>query len=236
MALAQVETILRSVKEHRLFAKGKAEKRQVLTRLLTEVGQLAVQTPLLVKRLGERHERVTQNAITTLTTMHEVARRFVPQIVLWITTGVVTKGTIVHAGLIQVRAIVRNTAGKKVELDLPYPLSHLGGGYVFGTLPRGMVDESKIPLQALAGYCAIFGPLATPELVMYDRGGEATATRQALAHEGGKQIGIQPKGQRAWQVVEAVRQTVWSERGKTEGIIGTLRTKSYGFNKPIKRL
>jgi hypothetical protein len=37
-ALAQVQTILRSVKEHHLFAKGKQVKRQVLTRLLTEVG------------------------------------------------------------------------------------------------------------------------------------------------------------------------------------------------------
>ena len=37
-ALAQVQTILRTVKEHHLFAKGKQVKRQVLTRLLTEVG------------------------------------------------------------------------------------------------------------------------------------------------------------------------------------------------------
>ena len=47
-ALTQVQTILRSVKEHHLFAKGKQEKRQVLTRLRTEVGQLRVQTRLLV--------------------------------------------------------------------------------------------------------------------------------------------------------------------------------------------
>jgi hypothetical protein len=38
-ALAQVQTILRSVKEHHRFAKGKPDKRQGLTRLLTEVGQ-----------------------------------------------------------------------------------------------------------------------------------------------------------------------------------------------------
>src|SRR5262245_60839301 len=38
-ALAQVQTILRTVKEHHLFAKGTQAKRQVLTRLLTEVGQ-----------------------------------------------------------------------------------------------------------------------------------------------------------------------------------------------------
>jgi len=235
-ALAQVQTILRTVKEHHLFAKGKQEKRQVLTRLLTEVGQLVVQTRRLVQGLGERRDRVTHHAITTLTTMHEVAKRLIPQIVQWITTGVVAKGKIIHAGVTQARAIVRNKAGKKVEFGLPYLLSRLGGGYVFGTMIRGVVDESKMPLQALAGYRAIFGAQATPTLVVYDRGGYATTTLRALTNEGVKQIGIQPKGHGAWHVAEAVRETVRSERGKTEGIIGTLKTDKYGFNKPKERL
>ncbi len=236
MALAQVETILRSVKEHHLFAKSKPEKRQVLTRLLTEVGQLVVSTRPMVTRLGQSRDRVTQRATATLVAMHEVAKRLIPQIVQWIITGVVAKGKIVHAGVTQARAIVRNKAGKKVEFGLPYVLSRLGGGYVFGTLIRGVVDESKMPLQALAGYRAIFGAQATPALVVYDRGGYATATLRALANEGVKEIGIQPKGHGAWHVAEAVRETVRSERGKTEGIIGTLKTDKYGFNKPKERL
>ena len=235
-ALAQVQTILRSVKEHHLFAKGKPEKRQVLTRLLTEVGQLVVDTRPMVEQLRQSRDRVTQSARATLGAMHEVAKRLIPQIVQWITTGVVAKGKIVHAGLLQARAIVRNKAGKTVEFGLPYLLSRLGGGYVFGTLIRGVVDESKMPLQALAGYRAIFGAQATPALVVYDRGGYATATIRALANEGVKEIGIQPKGHGAWHVAEAVRETVRSERGKTEGIIGTLKTDKYGFNKPKERL
>ena len=235
-ALQQGETILRSVKEHHLFAKGKAEKRRVLTRRLTEVGQLVVQTRVVVKRLGQRGDRVTQRAVATLVAMHEVAKRLVPQMVQWMLTGVVAKHKILHAGVPQARAIVRNKAGKKVEFGVPYLLSRLGGGYIFGTLIRGIVDESKMPLQALAGYRAIFGPHATPELLVYDRGGDATATLKALAHEGVTQIGIQPKGQRAWHVAEDVRQTVRSERGTTEGIIGTLKTDKYGFNKPKERL
>jgi hypothetical protein len=235
-ALDQVQTILRSVKEHHLFAKGKQDKRQVLTRLLTEVGQLIVQTRPLVTRLGQSRDRVTQRATATLGAMHAVAKRLIPQIVHWITTGVVAKGKIVHAGLTQARAIVRNKAGKQVEFGLPYLLSRLGGGYVFGTVIRGGVDESKMPLQALAGYRAIFGAQATPALMVYDRGGYATATVRALANEGVKEIGIQPKGHGAWHVAEAVRETVRSERGKTEGIIGTLKTDKYGFNKPKERL
>jgi hypothetical protein len=235
-ALAQVQTILKTVKEHHLCAKGTQAKRQGLTRLLTEVGQLVVQTRPLVTGLGERRARVTQNAITTLKTMHEVAKRLIPQIVQWITTGVVAQGKIVHAGVTQARAIVRHKAGKEVEFGLPYLLSRLGGGYVFGTMIRGGVDESKMPLQARAGYRAIFGAQATPTLMVYDRGGSALATVRALAQEGVQQIGIQPKGQGAWHVAEAVRATVRSERGKTEGVIGTLKTDKYGFNKPKEHL
>ncbi len=235
-ALAQVQTILRTVKAHHLFAKGKQAKRQVLTRLLTEVGQLVVQTRLLVQGLGKHRDRVTHHAITTLQTMHEVAKRLIPQIVQWITTGVVAKGKIVHVGVTQARALVRHKAGKEVEFGLPYLLSRLGGGYIFGTLIRGVVDESKMPLQALAGYRAIFGAHATPTLMVYDRGGYATATLRALAHEGVQAIGIQPKGKGSWHVAEAVREVVRSERGKTEGIIGTLKTDKYGFNKPKERL
>jgi len=235
-ALAQVQTILKTVKEHHLFAKSQAAKRQVLTRLLTEVGQLVVQTRRLARGLGARRDRVTHNALTTLKTMQEVAKQLIPQIVQWLTTGVVAKGKIVQAGVTQARAIVRHKAGKAVEFGLPYLLSRLGGGYVFGTLIRGGIDESKMPLQALAGSRAILGAQATPALVVYDRGGYATATVRALAKEGVKAIGIQPKGHGAWHVAEAVRETVRSERGKTEGIIGTLKTDTYGFNKPKERL
>ena len=235
-ALAQVQTILKTVKEHQLFAKGKQAKRQVLTRLLTEVGQLVVQTRVLVHGLDKRRDRVTHNALTTLQTMHAVAKRLIPQIVQWITTGVVAKGKILHAGVTQARALVRHKGGKDVEFGLPYLLSRLGGGYLFGTMIRGVVDESKMPLQALAGYRAIFGAHAPPALLVYDRGGYAAATLRARAREGVKAIGIQPKGRGTWCVAEAVRDTVRSERGKTEGIIGTLKTDKYGFNKPKERL
>src|SRR5207249_7999576 len=211
-ALEQVQTILRSVKEHHLFAKGKQVKRQVLTRLLTEVGQLVVHTRPMVTRLGQSRDRVTQRATATLVARHEVAKRLIPQIVQWITTGVVAKGKIVHVGVTQARALVRHKAGKEVEFGLPYLLSRLGGGYLFGTVIRGVVDESKMPLQALAGYRAIFGVHATPTLLVYDRGGYATATLRALATEGVKESGIQPKGHGAWHVAEAVRETVRSER------------------------
>jgi hypothetical protein len=200
------------------------------------VGQLLVHTRPMVARLAQSPDRLTRKAITTLGAMHEVAKELMPQIVQWMTTGVVAKGKILHAGITQARAIVRNKAGKKVEFGLPYLLSRLGGGYVFGTMIQGVLDETRMPLQALRGYRAIFGSQATPELLVYDRGGGVKSTMDQLEKEGVEQVGVQPKGKQPWRVAEAVREVVRSERGKTEGIIGTLKSDTYKFNKPKERL
>jgi hypothetical protein len=132
--------------------------------------------------------------------------------------------------------MVRNKAGKKVECGLPSLLSRLGGGYGFGRLIHGVIDAHKMPLAALEQDREIWGAEATPALVVYDRAGEATTTRTRLAHDGVKHLGMQPKGQRPWHVAEDVRQQVRSERGKTAGIIGTLKSNKDGFNKPTERL
>jgi hypothetical protein len=235
-ALHQVQTILRSVKEHHLFTRDKTDKRQVLIRILREVGELMVQTRPLVEQLENRSDRVIQSARSRLMAMHEVIKPLMGQIVQWITTGTVAANKIVHVGIPQARAIVRNKAGKKTEFGLAYLIGRLGGGYLFGTRIAANADERQMPLQALAEYRTIFGQAATPELVVYDRGGDSTATREQLASEGVKEVGIQPKGKRPWSVAEGVRDQIRSERGRTEGSIGTLKSHRYNFNKPKERL
>ena len=97
-------------------------------------------------------------------------------------------------------------------------------------------DERQMPLKALAGYRSIFGHEATPELVVYDRGGDSSQTRHKPALAGVKHVGIHPKGKRPWSVAEGVREQIRSERGQTEGVIGTLKSNRYKFNKPKERL
>ena len=232
----QVQTILRSVQEHQLFTTGKADKREVLTRILKEVGALIVQTRPLVKRLATSADRVIQSAHARLLAMHEVIKPLTGQIVQWRSTGKVAANKIVHVGIPQARAIVRNKSGKKTEFGLAYLISRVGGGSLFGERIAANADERQMPLKALWGYRAIFGQEATPELVVYDRGGAATATRQRLALAGVKEVGIQPKGKRPWSVAEGVREQICSERGRTEGRIGTLKSNRYKFNKPQERL
>jgi hypothetical protein len=235
-ALEQTETILRSVKAHHLFTKGKTEKREVLTRILTEVGRLISQTRVIATAVQGCSDRVIQSARSRLVAMHEVIKPLMGQIVHGVSSGKVAANKIVHVGIPQARALVRNKAGKKTEFGLAYLISRLGGGYVFGERIAANADERQMPLKALAGYRAILGPKATPELVVYDRGGDSTPTRQKLALAGVKDVGIQPKGKRPWSVAEAVRDQIRSERGQTEGVIGTLKSNRYTFNKPKERL
>ena len=235
-AQEQVQTILRSVKEHHLFTTGKADKREVLTRIVKEVGALIVQTRPLVERLETSADRAIQSARARLMAMHEVIKPLMGQIVQWISTGKVAANKIVHVGIPQARAIVRNKSGKKTEFGLAYLISRVGGGYLFGERIAANADERQMPLKALWGYRAIFGQEATPELIVYDRGGDSTATRQQLALAGIKDVGIQPKGKRPWSVAEGVQEQICSERGRTEGSIGTLKSNRYKFNKPQERL
>jgi hypothetical protein len=144
-ALGQVQTILGSVKEHHLFTEGKGHKRQVLTRILREVGELMVQTRPLVERLARRSERVIQSARSRLMAMHEVIKPLMGQIVHWLSTGQVAAHKIVHVGIPQARAIVRNKSGKKTEFGLAYLLSRLGGAISLGSGLRPMRTRGRCP-------------------------------------------------------------------------------------------
>jgi hypothetical protein len=126
--------------------------------------------------------------------MAEVTAVLSGQILQWLETGVVAKGKILHAGIIQARAIVKQKAGQKVQFGLKYLINRISGGDVFGTAVPAQADEKKMPLEALKQYRVIFGSEATPEMLVYDRGGSADPTVKKLRQAGVKKIGIQPKG------------------------------------------
>jgi len=236
VAIERSQQVLRSVKEYHLFAKVKEEKDRLLTRLVEETQELIQEATKVVQSIGPSGERVQHSAVKKLQRMKEVAAELIPQIVQWLETGKVAKNKILHATATQARAIVRHKVGKRVEFGLRYLINRIGGGYVFGSIVRSTLGESQMPLVSLQCYRKIFGVHATPQMMVYDRGGHAQPTIEKLSKQGVEKIGIQPKGKAQWSVAEADRQVVKSERGKMEGSIGTLKTEKYGFNKPPERL
>jgi hypothetical protein len=227
--------VLKLVKEHHLFAKTKEEKEKLLGKIIVQTKRLMKASKEIAASIGPKAKSVKQSAAQRLTDMTQVAKELIPQIKHWMKTGKVATGKILHAGITQARAIVRNKTGKKVEFGFKYLINRIGGGYLFGVMLRPGEHETKMPLVALSAYRKIFGLKATPRLLVYDRGGYAKKTVEKLALEGVKKIGVQPKGKAPWLIGEPDRQTVRSERGKTEGSIGTLKSPKYGFNLPKER-
>lgn len=236
-ALKQASEVLRQVKQYHLFArqKVKQEKNQ-LVRALVEQTQVLIQRGQdVAQRVGQSSERVIHSAAQTFNRMAEVMAVLSGQIIQWLETGVVAKGKILHAGITQARAIVKEKAGRKAQFGLKYLLNRIGGGYVFGTVVPAQANDKNMPLEALKQYRQVFGPKATPEMIVYDRGGHSDTTVKKLRREGVNKIGIQPAGQAPWLVAEDDQQRVMSQRGQTEGSIGTLKNPSYQFNHRTER-
>ena len=83
-----------------------------------------------------------------------------------------------------------------------------------------------------AAQCLVHTPL--PTLMVYDRGG-STGDPEGSGSRGCQTDQHPAQGQPGVEAVpaEAVRETVRSERGKTEGIIGTLKTDKYGIQQAL---
>src|SRR6266851_3672744 len=90
-------------------------------------------------------------------------------------------------------------------------------------------DENQMPQESLKDYRELFGEKATPQMVVYDRGASLAAAAPQLQAAGVKKVGIPPRGKGAWRVGEKDQQVVKSERGKTEGSLGRLKSRKYGF-------
>ncbi len=106
---------------------------------------------------------------------------------------------------------------------------------MFGRVVEAGADERVMPVEALKDYQQVFGAQAVPKMSVYDRGGSAPKTIAALKQRGVEKVGIQPRGKAQWDVAEADQPEVRSQRGKTEGVIGTLKSRKYGFNHRTER-
>lgn len=226
--IQQAKAVYRSVKRHHLFAKTKAEKTQVLAEIVVQSEVLLKMTQEVSAQVSQRCGHVKQRAAATLTRMAEVARTLLPQIKQWMKAGKVATEKIIHAGLSQARAIPKGQG--RVKFGMKWLIHRLTGGYLFGHRVAPRADENQMPVESVKDYRELFGLQATPELRVYDRGASLTAVASKLRHEGVQKVGIPPRGQGAWLVGETDQKVVKSERGKTEGSIGRLKSRKYGFS------
>jgi len=226
--IEQTKEIYQSVKEYHLLAKTKAAKQKLLEQIVQQSERLIETTQEVIQQVSARCGPVKQKAVAGLKRMVEVARELMPQIKQWIKTGVVATNKIIHAGIIEARAIVKGNG--QVKFGMKWLICRLRGGYLFGRRVEARADENQMPAESVKEYRELFGEEATPEMVVYDRGASLPAAAKKLQEEGVEKVGIPPRGQGEWMVGEKDQQVVKSERGKTEGSIGRLKSRKYGFS------
>jgi hypothetical protein len=226
--IVKAREISHRVKHHHLFATTRAEKQRILQQIVTQSEELAKLMDGVSKQVSARCGRVKQNAKAKLIQMGAVARTLLPQIKQWMETGKVATEKILHAGLPQARAIPKGKG--RVKFGMKWLIHRLTGGYLFGHRVAPRADENQMPAESLKDYRELFGQKANPQMVVYDRGASLPAAAAKLQQAGVRKVGIPPRGQGAWLVGEKDQKVVKSERGKTEGSIGRLKSRKYGFS------
>jgi hypothetical protein len=226
--IVQAREISHRVKHHHLFATTKEEKQRILQQLVNKSEEVAKLVDGVIKQVSERCGHVKQSAKARLIQMGAVARTLLPQIKQWMETGKVATEKIIHAGLTQARAIPKGKG--RVKFGMKGLIPRLTGGYLCGHRVAPHADENQMPAESLKDYRELCGQKATPKMVVYDRGASLPVAAAKLKQAGVRKVGIPPRGQGAWLVGEKDQKGVKSERGKTEGRLGRLKSRKYGFS------
>ena len=91
-------------------------------------------------------------------------------------------------------------------------------------------SDKKFCIDSIHQHIELFGE--APTTFGFDRGDHSRSNIKKAKKLGVKNVGIAPLGQADWSVSTKMSEKIKCERAKVEGLIGNLKSKKYGFNKP----
>jgi hypothetical protein len=216
------------VRRSHLFAKTKEQKVKVGKKLYHTAKDLQ---GMVKSVLSKAERRLHGKSSMELERLSKLMDTLFPQILHFLETGFVASKKIIHLQMSELYSIVRGKAGKSVEFGLKWGVNRVDG-FVSGFLINGggNASDKKFCLQSIREHIELFEQ--APETFGFDRGGYSPANIKKAKNLGVKNVGIAPTGKTKWSVSEKMSEVIRRERAQVEGIIGTLKSKKYGFNKP----
>ncbi len=216
------------VRRSHLFAKTKEQKRKVGKKLYHTAKELH---GMLKSVLSKSERKLHGKASMEIERLSKLMETLFPQILFFLETGFVASKKIIHLQMDELYAIVRGKAGKSVEFGLKWGINRIDG-FVLGFLINNGINASdqKFCIQSIKEHVALFDK--APKTFGFDRGGYSKANIKKAKKLGVKHVGIAPNGKAKWSVSEKMSEVIRRERAQVEGIIGCLKSKKYGFNKP----
>jgi len=215
------------VRRSHLFAKTKEEKRKVGKKLYHTIRGLQG----LLESCLDHGMQGRSKASQELARLSKLMGLLLPQILHFLETGFVAAKKIIHLQSPELYAIVRGKAGKSVEFGLKWGISRVDG-FVLGFLINNgaHASDQKFCLESIKEHIALFGE--APSKFGFDRGGYSKSNLKRAKRLGVKHVGIAPTGKAKWDVSEKMAEVIRRERAQVEGVIGNVKSKKYGFNKP----
>jgi len=101
---------------------------------------------------------------------------------------------------------------------------------VYGKRVTAYADENKMPEESLKDFQEVFGEGTAPEMFVYDRGASLSVAEEKLKKGGVKTVGIPTRRKGKSKLSKKDQEEVKSQRGMTEGVIGRLKSRKYGFS------
>lgn len=229
---SKTKEIVRKVKglarRSHLFAKTKEQKRKVGKKLYHTAKELH---GMIKSVLSWTERRLHGKASMEIERLSNLMDTLFPQILFFLETGFVASKKIIHLQMSELYSIVRGKAGKSVEFGLKWGISRIDG-FALGFLMNNGANASdqRFCNQSIREHIALFGH--APTTFGFDRGGYSKANIKKARQLGVKNVGIAPTGKAKWEVSEKMSEMIRRERAQVEGVIGAVKSKKYGFNKP----
>lgn len=222
--VSEVKSLVRA---SHLFAKTKEQKQKVGKKLYHTTRQLHE----LLQNCLSQSTNIKNKSVTELQRLSDLMKKLFPQILHFIKTGFVAPKKIIHLQMSELYSIVRGKAGKSVEFGIKWGINRIDGfaqGFVMDDVAN--VSDKKFCINSIQKHIELFGE--APKVFGFDRGGHSSMNIKKAKAMGVKHVGIAPAGQADWSVSMKMSEKIKCERAQVEGVIGNLKSKKYGFNKP----
>lgn len=217
------------VRRAHLFAKTQEQKKKIGKKLYHTTMDLQ---KLIKSGLSKSERTLHGKASKEIERLSKLMETLFPQILYFLETGFVASKKIIHLQMSELYSIVRGKAGKSVEFGLKWGINRIDG-FISGFILAGNTSDKKFCLESIKEHISHFGK--APETFGFDRGGYSGANIKRAKKLGVKHVGIAPLGKAKWAVSEKMSETIRRERAQVEGLIGAVKSKKYGFNKPNVR-
>jgi IS5 family transposase len=225
----------KTLREFRLFGKTRERRRRGVARMMGHVRAIQAKLKDTLQGLVPRVRGYGKVAFARVRKLHETMQRLLPQIQYWHRTGWVAAKKVISLSMPKLYSVPRGKWGKDIEFGLQWGITRLKGGFVLAHVAadrRELVDTRYV-LKSVEECRRLSGRV--PRAYAYDRAGHSAANVEKLRDLGVRHIGLAPRGRTPWDVNEAMKGRLVSERVKVEGSIGTLKSRRYGFNRPRAR-